>query len=224
MPIEDAVRLPALQYVDAHLMDETSVRDGFRFISNTPLLDLIILELKSARYIFRLMEMLDLKDTFSHPFCKFQIVQYAGVVEASIDHLLFEKAYQNPKLESKIKEARSRLETHFTPSKVQGFSSKTLVSFDGKDAFLAVMRESKKPRVNISFENRLSECLNLSFIDKKLLKQLSAFYKQRHSVHLAANLRDSITIEVADAKRAFRRINALCENVKRGFAKHHEPW
>jgi hypothetical protein len=224
MPIEDTVRLPALQYVDAHLIDEATVRDGFKFITNPPLLELIMLELRSARYIFRLMEMLDLKDTFSHPFCKFQIVQYAGVVEASIDHLLFERKYQNTKLESKIKEARSRLETHVTPTRVSGLSSRTTVSFDGKEAFLAVMRESKKPRVNISFENRLQECLDLSFVDEKLLKELNAFYKQRHSVHLAANLRDKITIEVADAKRAFRRINALCENVKRGFAKHQEPW
>ncbi len=224
MPIEDAVRLPALQYVGAHLIDEVSVREGFKFISNPPLLDLIMLELRSARYIFRLMEMLDLKDTFSHPFCKFQIVQYAGVVEASIDHLLFERTYQDTKLASKIQEARGRLETHVTPTRVSGFSSRTAVNFDGKEAFLAVMRESKKPRVNISFENRLKECLDLSFVDEKLLKELDAFYKQRHSVHLAANLRDEITIEVADAKRAFRRINALCENVKRGFAKHHEPW
>ena len=224
MPIEDAVRLPALQYVDAHLIDEASVREGFKFISNPRLLDLIMLELRSARYIFRLMEMLDLKDTFSHPFCKFQIVQYAGVVEASIDHLLFERNYQDAKLTSKIEEARSRLEAHVTPTRVSGFSSQTTVNFDGKEAFLAVMRESKKPRVNISFENRLKECLDLSFVDKKLSKELNAFYKKRHSVHLAANLKDEITIEVADAKRAFRRINALCENVKRGFTKHHEPW
>lgn len=224
MPIGDDVRIPALKYAEAHLIDEKSIRESFRFISDTDLLNLIVLELKSARYIFRLMEMLDLKDTFSYPFCKFQIVQYAGVIEAAIDHLLFDRVYKNARLSIKIQEARTRLETHITPAKVSGLSSNTEVSFGNQPAFLAVMRASKKPRVNISFDSRLQECLGLSFVDKLLKEELAGFYKQRHSVHLSAKLKNAITIELGDTRRAFRRINALCENVKRGFRKHREPW
>ena len=223
MPINEDVRIPALMYVEAHLINEGSIREGFTFISDPDLLELIVLELKSARYIFRLMEMLDLKDTFSHPFCKFQIVQYAGVVEAVVDHLLFDRIYKNAKLATKIYEARSRLETHTTPARVSGFSSTTEVNFGGKEAFLAVMKTSKKPRVNISFESRLKECLDLSFIDERLRAELAGFYKQRNSVHLSAKLKNAITIELGDTKRAFQRINALCENIKRGFSKHAEP-
>ena len=223
MPIKDDIRLPALDYVNAHLIDELSIRDGFGFISDPNLLDLIVLELKSARYIFRLMEMLDLKDQFSHPFCKFQIVQYAGVIEATVDHLLFDRTYMSAKLSAQVLEARDRLETHITPVKVSGFASTTEVSCGGQPAFLAVMRNSKKPRVNISFESRLRECLDSSFVDERLMTELLGFYKQRHSVHLSAKLKSAITIELGDTKRAFRRINALCENVKRGFKKHKEP-
>jgi hypothetical protein len=78
MPIDEETRKKAITYIEAHLFDETLARDGFSFIHDAKLLDLIILEFKSARYIFRLMEMLDLRDTFSYPFLKFQLVQYAG--------------------------------------------------------------------------------------------------------------------------------------------------
>lgn len=223
MPIKDEIRLPALDYINAHLIDEPSIRKSFDFIANPDLRDLIVLELKSARYIFRLMEMLDLKDNFSHPFCKFQIVQYAGVIEAAVDYLLFDRSYLSTKLSDKVLEARTRLETHTTPVKVAGFSVKTDITFDGNYAFLAVMRETRKPRVNISFESRLQECLSLSFVDERLMSELLGFYKQRHSVHLSAKLKNQITIELGDTRRAFRRINAFCENVKRGFRKHQEP-
>jgi hypothetical protein len=223
MPIYDEIRSAALAYIEAHLIDESSIRTGFSFIQDERLIDLIVLELKSARYIFRVMEMLDLRDTFSHPFCKFQIIQYAGVIEAAVDHLLFDRTYTNPKLAEKVDQARDRLQKSETLKTVSGLASKTSITFDGKDVFLAILASKNKQRVNINFDDRLKECLDLSFIDQRLSTELSGFYKQRHSVHLSAKLKHSISIELGDTKRAFRRINALCENVKRGFQKHQEP-
>lgn len=223
MPIREEIRTDAIAYIEAHLIDEAAIREGFRFIQDAKLVDLIVLELKSARYIFRLMEMLDLKDKFSHPFCKFQIVQYAGVLEAAIDHLVFDKKYKNPALANKVAAARRKIETHSTLAKITGFSSKVEMKFDGREAVLAVSRETKKPRMNINFEERLSICLYFGFVDERLSAEISEFYKKHHSVHLSAKLKNEISIELGDTKRAFRRINAFCENVKRGFAKHKEP-
>jgi hypothetical protein len=223
VPIREELRTEAIKYIHAHLIDEAVIRDGFRFIDNVELVELIVLELKSARYIFRLMEMLDLKDNFSHPFCKFQIVQYAGVLEAAVDHLLFDRKFRNPKFEKKVASCRMELETQISLVKVPGFSSSTEVKFGGREAFLAAWKNSRKERVNINFDDRLKACVDLSLIDQRLSDEISVFYKKRHSVHLSAKLKHDISIEVGDTKRAFRRINAFCENVKRGFSKHGEP-
>lgn len=144
MPISDDVRVAALSYIDHHLIDEVGMRKKFSFIENDKLLDLIILELKSARYVYRLMEMLDLKDSFSHPFCKFQIVQYAGVFEAAIDHIIFERSYVDDKLAKKVMKVRGELEKQEILHKTQALSKKTKVEFDGQEAFLATIKVKKK--------------------------------------------------------------------------------
>lgn len=223
MPIEDSVRLPALQYIDAHLLDEAGVRAGFSFITDPELLDLIVLELKSARYIYRLMEMLDLRDTFSHPFCKFQIVQYAGVFEAAIEHLLFDRTYTSPKFQKKIEAAREKLERHSGLVTVAGLSAKTSITYDGKPTVLAQLKQSRKSRINIPFEERLRACEDLGLIDTKLADEILEFYKKRNSVHLTAKILKSITVELSDTRRGFRRINAFCEYVKRGLTRSGEP-
>lgn len=223
MPLDEPLRHQALAYIEAHLFDEPQTRSGFSFIHDAALVELITLELKSARYVYRLMEMLDLKDTFFHPFCKFQIVQYAGIFEAAIDYLLFDRKYQSTRLRLLIEEKRAELEKHTTVAYVSGFSSKLNVQFDGIEAKLAIQKISTKPRMNIRFEDKVTSCLELSFLDARLSDEILAFYEQRNSVHLAARLKKAITIEVRDAKRGYRRINAFCENVKRGMRKFKEP-
>lgn len=223
MPIRHEIRTEALTYVSAHLIDEPGVRNGFSFIHEADLVDLIVLELRSARYIYRLMEMLDLKDTFSHPFCKFQVVQYAGVFEAAIDHLVFDRKYANTKLASEVENLRSKMESHETLAAVSGLAANARLSVAGVEAQIAIVKKSRKPRINIRFEERLAACNELGLVDDKLSAEILDIYKKRHSVHLSAKLKSAITIELSDGKRGFRRINGFCENVKRGLSMHGEP-
>ncbi len=222
MPISKEIRDAALGYVDAHLIDEVHIRNGFSFIHDKDLVDLIVLELRSARYVYRLMEMLDLRDIFAHPFCKFQIIQFAGVFEAAIDYLIFDRKYSNKDFSDRVSEHRKKIENYDTLTTSSGLSKNTNITVGGAEAYLCVINTKKKPRVNIKFDDRIKVCLDLGLLDKKLHDEITVFYKKRNSVHLSAKLKSAITVELSDTKRGFRRVNAFCEYVKRGLTRHGE--
>ena len=110
-----------------------------------------------------------------------------------------------------VEASRAELETHVILAKVTGFSSKLEVKFQGTDALLAVLKESKKPRINIRFSDKLDACKKITFVDTKLAPEIIGFYEMRNTVHLGASMKKSIGIAVADARRGFRRINGFCE-------------
>ncbi|UDQ88019.1 hypothetical protein LJE71_17270 [Xanthobacter autotrophicus] len=94
MPIEKQIREKILSYCENHLPKNSG--QMFDFLDDNDLKNKVILEFDSARYIYKMGEALQADSYRQHAHVKFQIVQYAGIYEAIIVHLLWGKFKDDP--------------------------------------------------------------------------------------------------------------------------------
>jgi hypothetical protein len=209
MPLKEALRKEILTYCDRDLPPKNDVGEMFDFITEEKLRNRIEAEFHAARYIYKLGEALAVKDERLHAHVKFQIVQYAGIYEAVIVHLLWSNFRDRPEVIA-IEFHQALKKFANLPSTVQ------MTTSDGEELFLSVKREERTPPVSIKFDDKVSAAVAIGFVDADIGEEIKGFYKLRNAIHLESAVKNEIKYEIDSSLLAYRRMLPFTRGV-RGF-------
>lgn len=209
MPIERNIREKILAYCENHLPKNSG--QMFDFLDDDSLRNKIVLEFDSARYIYKMGEALQVDSYRQHAHVKFQIVQYAGIYEAIIVHLLWGKFKDHP--------AVREIEAHASYKSVSKMP-KTVTVLTEKDApvHLCILSKQKTPIVSIKFDDKVNAASTIGFIDAQIAAEIKEFYKLRNAIHLQSAVKNNIKYEIENSLLAFRRLLPFTRGIK-GFLK-----
>jgi hypothetical protein len=211
MPLEEALRNEVLGYCARDLPPDSNVSALFDFIDDEKLRERVEAEFKAARYIYKLGEALNVSDERLHAHVKFQIVQYAGIYEAIIVHLLWGRFSQRLEV--------TDIEYHNTLRKVAAMPSNIRMStIDSEDVFLSVERRERTPPISIKFDDKVDAAVAIGFVDGDIGEEIKSFYKLRNAIHLESAIKNQITYELTNSLLAYRRMLPFTAGV-RGFLR-----
>jgi hypothetical protein len=210
MPLPAETRRDVLEYCDAHLPDDDAVAAIFDFLNEPDLQARVEAEFYAARYIYKLGEALAVSDERLHAHVKFQIVQYAGIYEAIIVHMLW-KMFPNH-------QAVTSIEYHAAYRRAADLSTALSLTLSDTDEEIVLCVESRKKtqRPSIKFDDKVDASVAIGFLDLGLGEEIKRFYKLRNAIHLENAIKYQIRYEIDSSSLAFRRMQPFTRGIK-GF-------
>jgi hypothetical protein len=124
-----------------------------------------------------------------------QIVQYAGIYEAIISHLLLNRFATH--------EAVSKLGKSTGYKKVDALANGTQIQHQGEEVYLCRKANEQKPWNYIKFEEKLNAAVTIGFLDEKCAEVIKEIYSLRNSVHIEKAVKDEIVFEMEQCKTAY---------------------
>jgi hypothetical protein len=212
MPLPSEICETVLNYCDAHLPSDASVATMFDFLNDPALQKRLEDELYAARYIYKLGEALSVSDERLHAHVKFQIVQYAGIYEAVIVHLLWNRFRDHS--------AVTAIEFHkaFKKAATLPLSLNLTATDTGEEIQLCVEARQKTSTVSIKFDDKVDAAVAIGFIDLELGEEIKGFYKLRNAIHLESAVKNETKYELDNSLLAYRRLQPFTRGV-RGFLR-----
>jgi len=159
----------------------------------------------SARYIYKLMEALYSNEEERHPFVKFQIIQYASIYEALINYLLWVVFSEHEEVK--------KLQTHMAYKPVSALGRLCKMTYDDKELFTCVYKESKTHRNSIPFKDKVDCSVRIGFIEEKFSEDIKRIYKLRNLAHIETEAKTMVDVEIEDAKNGYWRIKPILEKI-----------
>jgi hypothetical protein len=209
MALAESLREEVLAYCDRDLPPHETVAAMFDFIHDGKLRERIEAEFRAARYIYKLGEALAVSEERLHAHVKFQIVQYAGIYEAIIVHLLWDTFADRDEV--------TNLEFHDVFRRAAALPTNLQISTtDGEDIHLCVRRQEKTQRFSIKFDDKVDAAVTIGFVDAEIGEEIKVFYKLRNAIHLESAVKNDITYEIDSSWLAYRRMLPFTSGV-RGF-------
>jgi len=159
MPLEAKTIDEVLNYCKRHLPQEHDwYINEFDFIKDQALQEFLAREFYAARYVYKLMEALFLKDHELHAHLKFQIIQYASIYEAVINYLLLNNFKENENVK--------KISTHISLREVAALSRLTEITYEGNKIFTCLKKETKTHWTSIPFHNKVDASVAIGFVIK----------------------------------------------------------
>lgn len=220
MPLPASDRKKVNQYVFKHVVPKnikprpkTAMEwfvDKFNFIEDAALRKHLGETLYQGRYIGRLMEALNLKGAFNNTFVKQQIILYASIYEAVMDHFLSRST--DPRVQNVLKATVFK--------KVNAFSSKTKMTFeqDGIEQPLFVCKQAlvTKTLKDVRFRDRLQAAVDIGMIPSSMQGFIEKLYTSRNNVHVIGSAKKDFHPDANESSEAFKSMFR--------FLKHVEKW
>jgi hypothetical protein len=207
MPLKRPTIDRVLAYCDRDLPPKRDVKAMFDFIEDAALRERVEAEYHAARYIYKLGEALAASGERLHAHVKFQIVQYAGIYEAIIVHLLWTTFADH--------HAVTAIEYHTTLRRAGTMPNNIrMISVDGADIVLGVEIRERTPPISIKFDDKVDAAVTIGFIDKALGEDIKSFYKLRNAIHLESAIKNAINYELDSSQLAYRRMLPFTRGVR----------
>lgn len=209
MPMLEQTRNHVLTYCDRDLPSLEDIHRMFDFIADEALHRQICREYYAARYLYKLGEALNVSEDKLHAHVKFQIIQYAGIYEAIIVYLLWQKFAEHV--------AVTDIEFH-TVFRRAGQMPKgiSIITDDESEVSLCIESRQRTPRSSIKFGDKIDAAVRIGFIDATIGQELKELYKIRNGIHLETAVKNQIDYEIERSKLAFRRMLPFTRGIK-GF-------
>jgi len=212
MPLEAAEIERVLGYCKRDLPQSFDFfLEKFDFIEDKDLKDQLAQEFYAARYMYKLMEALNLSDRELYAHVKFQIIQYASIYEAVICHLLWNRFADH--------DALRKIEFHKEYRKVEALSKKAKVLYEDEECIICVSRNVKTPSPAIKFDDKVNAAVEIGFLDVIYAAEIKNFYKIRNLVHIEKASQSEIDFEIEQAKLAYRRMEPFIDRIKSFLSK-----
>ena len=206
MPLSQDVRDSIFAYCKRDLPGDLQWHiNQFSFIADLELKKRLGRAFYSARYISKLMEALLAAGDEIHPFIKFQIMQYASIYEAVINHLLWHQYRAHPEVQ--------QLQTHKAYKPVNALGSLTNMKYGEEDLFTCVYRDEKTPRNSIPFKDKVDCAVRIGFVDAAYSEEIKLIYELRNLAHIETESEKQIEVEIEQAKVAYWRIKPFLEKI-----------
>ena len=197
MPLDYPIIYKVTEYYKQDIKYQDCV-EQFKFINDENLKERLAQEFYVARYAAKMQEALNLgKKSFEmlgHQ--KIQIIQFAGIYEAVISHLLSQRLANNPDVEF--------LQTSYEYKPVPNALSKvTTISYEGENLYLCRQKKIRTPWKYISFEKKLEVAERIGIIQRETAQKMNDVYKARNSIHIEKAVEDEIQFSIEMCKLAY---------------------
>lgn len=213
MPLEKDMIESVLGYCKRDLPQDFDFFLGkFDFIDDATLRNKLAQEFYNSRYMYKLMEALNLTGHELYAHVKFQIIQYASIYEAVICYLLWNKFKDN--------EAVKTMEVHQELRKVSALASPTVLTYDGVEAYICQNRNVKTAAPSIKFDDKVNAAVEIGFVEEIYAEEIKQFYKLRNFVHIEKASKDQFEFEIEQSRLAYRRMEPFIDHLK-GFFKEN---
>lgn len=184
--------------------------EEFDFVEQETLRARLARAFYTARYVYKLMEALQVTGDELHAHVKFQVIQYASIYEATISYLLWNKFRDHGRVKS--------LETHKSYKKVAGLAAPTKITFEGEEVSLCLYRDTKTWRNAIKFNDRVDAAVDIGFVRKPYGEEIKRIYELRNLTHIEAEAEKEIELEIQNSKLAYLRMQPFVADIKEFFS------
>ncbi|MFL5900081.1 MAG: hypothetical protein ACJ75S_02635 [Solirubrobacterales bacterium] len=215
MPFEAHTRELVDRYARGDLAGDLPDHVGFfSFLADDQgLMQRVGEEYFSARYIYKLLEGLQLADEWAlRAQVQLQVQQYASIYEACIHHLLFTTCAARPEVQRLLRV--NTLKRWSVPESLQAQLVDAASDAPGPavgafETFVAIAPEK------VRFEHKADVAADLGIIDAGLGAELKEFYAARNMIHIHAELKKGADWdwEIELAKRAYLRLEKFRDQV-----------
>lgn len=178
----------------------------FSFVDDDNLRQQLAKEFYSARYIYKLMEALNVDSFELHAHAKFQVIQYASIYEAVVNYLLRTVLANKEKVKA--------LQYHKAYKPVSALSASTELMYSGEKAFVCLFKDERTPASSIKFSDKLDVLVDLGVLDETYAEDIKEFYTARNSVHIETAARRNTEYHIELAKKAYRRMRPFIDQIK----------
>jgi|GEM_PF-1509742 len=222
MPLDKNTRDIANHYIFNHVVPKTVKPrpqeakewfiDQFSFIDDSKLQKHLAEAFYQGRYQGRLKEALDLPEEFNQGFIKSQIILYASIFEAIIDHFL-EKNIDD----SEVQKMLSMSE--YVPMDGALAKDISLVHKDGvgeNPLTVCRLKISKRPLHMTRFDERVDAAHALGLVPNSLVDFIKNLYKSRNGIHVLNAAKKDLKPDANESSDAFRNIMF--------FLRHAKTW
>ena len=186
----------------------------FSFINDENLRHQLAIEFYSARYIYKLMEALNVNNLELHAHAKFQVIQYASIYEAVVNYLLQAVLADEEKVRS--------LYYHKTYKPESALAAPTKLFYYGIEAFICLYKDQKTPPSSIKFSDKIDTLVDLGVLEETYVDDIKEFYKARNSIHIETAVKENTEYHIELAKKAYRRMRPFIDQIKEFLASHTE--
>src|ERR1700753_1035988 len=192
MPFPESMAQEVDRYARSDLPGDLIWHIGqFSFLADDPRLQSRVgEEFFTARYLYKLLEGIHLGEQWAvSAQARLQVLQYASIYEACLQHVLFELSRHNPRVQQLEK---------YTPLKPYDVPPGKFKSFehDGRQIVAAYRADSKGDISKIRFDDKVDAAVVLGVITESLGSDLKDIYEARNSIHIHAELKKNLEFDV----------------------------
>lgn len=206
MPLEESLRISIRDYCKQDLQGGLQWHiDQFPFINDIELQKRLGRAYYCSRYVGKLMEALLADGDEIHPFIKFQIMQYASIYEAVINHLLWGRYADHIAVQA--------LETHKTYRKISALAKPTKIFYEGKELFTCELKDEKTRRNSIAFKDKVDCAVKIGFVEEIYAQDIKRTFELRNLAHIEAEAEQQIEVEIEHAKTGYWRLKPFLEKI-----------
>lgn len=219
MPLPETTRSQTVEYARNDLPGDLSWHvNYFNFIEGLELRSRLGQEFYAARYLYKLWEGLRIDETWAtQAQIQLQVQQYASIYEASIHHLLFVEASNEPVVE-RLSEYSALVERTL-PGHLMDRIRK-LKTDDAGDIVGAVRATRRTQESKIRFDSKVSAAVGIGMLSDDLGHEIKGFYTARNYIYIHAELRqEDFEWQIAFARDAYRRLKPFKEQVSAWLSK-----
>ncbi|BBB40728.1 hypothetical protein [Mycobacteroides abscessus] len=219
MPLPESTRSEVVRYALADLPGDLDWHVSyFDFIGDSDLRYRLGQEFYAARCLYKLWEGLRIDEPWARQAqVQLQVQQYASIYEASIHHLLFVEASDEP-IVQRLHEYEALVERPLPDHIMKRI--RTLGSGDAKDVVGAVLARRRTQESKIRFDSKVAAAVKLGILEEVLGREIAGFYTARNYIHIHAELRQTdVDWQVSFARDAYRRMEPFKAQVSSWLAK-----
>lgn len=219
MPLPEPTRSEVVSYALADLAGDLDWHvNYFEFIGDSDLRSRLGQEFYAARCLYKLWEGLRIDEQWaSQAQVQLQVQQYASIYEASVHHLLFVEAADEP-IVQRLNEYRALVERPL-PGHIMD-RIRRLDDDDANDIVGAVMATRRAQESKVRFDSKVAAAVELGILDESLGSEIKGFYTARNYIHIHAEIRHKdFDWQVSFARDAYRRMQPFKSQVSSWLAK-----
>lgn len=158
-----------------------------------------------ARFLYKIMLVLNLKPWKNRGFVKFQIIQYASICEALLQFVI----------ETKFKEEyiRQNVLYEYIPNQ-NALSKSTAISYEKAPLFLCEKKKRKTDLKRERIDKKISFCREKNVISESSASEFKQLYEARNNIHILKAIKSDYRPRVLEAKSAFNLMQKIRDEVK----------
>mgnify|MGYP004636314313 FL=1 len=198
--------VPDKEYISSHSGYESDwFIDYFNFIEDEKLRIKLGEAFHQARFVYKLMVVLNLNSWKNKGVVKFQIIQYASICEALLQHII--ELYFLDEFRKKYKKME------YNPAN-NSMSKDTKILFQGKLLTPCYKKDVPADIKRTSINDKIEFCVEKKVIQATEGNEFAKLYAARNNIHILKATLSDYNPKVSDSKAAFLLMEKIRDQVK----------